>query len=71
MLKRSVALGGVFTFGILMGIWMSPPLRAQVRSGQTRTLLQTDLTGFCDGKEALVEVVDAGPGTSQPWQQRG
>jgi quercetin dioxygenase-like cupin family protein len=50
--------------GVLFGTLVMPALRAQARTGRTQTLLQIDLTGFCDGKEALLELVDAGPGTS-------
>jgi len=43
---------------------MLSSLSAQLRSGRTATLLTTDLSDWCDGKQVTVELNEFGPGTS-------
>jgi quercetin dioxygenase-like cupin family protein len=54
-----------FILGFVAACLALPSLNAQIRrTGKTATLLTTDLAGWCDGKEATVELNEFGPGTS-------
>ena len=59
-----LVLGGVF------GAIVSPGLAAQQRSVETTRLLKKDLEG-CQGKEVMVSILDAGPGTSSSHYHPG
>jgi hypothetical protein len=63
-LKRVCAFGFVFIFGIAIGSLTVSSVYAQRRVGKTQILLTQDLAGFCDGKEVVVELFEAGPGSS-------
>ena len=62
-------LAVAFLSGAIVGPLMIPvALRAQVgtqvRTQKTTRLMTTDLEGWCDGKEAVVEYSEEGPGPS-------
>ena len=62
---RLMVIVTVFTVGLMAGRFLTPPgASAQTRIGRTTTLITTDLSGWCDGKEVTVEVNNFGPGTS-------
>src|SRR5277367_2653055 len=54
----------IFVFGVAVGGFLIPTVKAQFRSTKTTNLLTSDLAGWCDGKEVMIELVEAGPGTS-------
>jgi hypothetical protein len=56
----------VFTFilGLAAGSWAIPAVNAQFRNVATTRLMTMDLAGWCEGKEATVELYEAGAGTS-------
>src|SRR5215467_2638949 len=56
--------GFAFLAGLIAGGFMLSSLSAQLRSGRTATLLTTDLSDWCDGKQVTVELNEFGPGTS-------
>jgi oxalate decarboxylase/phosphoglucose isomerase-like protein (cupin superfamily) len=58
---RSAAIFGI---GVAVGSLTIPALSAQFRSANVTRLITTDLTGFCDGKEVIVELNEYGPGTN-------
>jgi quercetin dioxygenase-like cupin family protein len=57
-----------FSSGVIVGPLAFPSLNAQVgtqeRSQKTTRLMTTDLAGFCDGKEAVVEYHEEAQGPS-------
>jgi quercetin dioxygenase-like cupin family protein len=55
----------VFIGGITLGVLTAPRLTAQLRTGNAKQLLKTDLSG-CAGKEVTVTLNEIGPGTSGP-----
>ena len=62
MLLRSVL---IFALGVVVGSFTSHgAINAQVRTQKTMRLMTTDLAGWCDGKEAVVEYQEEGPGSS-------
>jgi quercetin dioxygenase-like cupin family protein len=57
--------GCAFVLGFVAACLAMASLNAQLRrTGKTATLLTTDLAGWCDGKEVVVELNEFGPGTS-------
>ena len=55
----------IFALGIVVGSLAVSTLSAQAyRTVKTTRLMTTDLTGWCDGKEAIVEISDFGAGSS-------
>jgi quercetin dioxygenase-like cupin family protein len=62
-LLRRHGLG--FVLGLLVAYLAMSSLNAQPRRvGKTATLLTTDLAGWCDGKQVVVEQNEFGPGSS-------
>ena len=53
-----------FILGLAAGSWAIPAVHAQFRNIVTNRLLTVDLTGWCEGKEATIELNEAGAGTS-------
>jgi quercetin dioxygenase-like cupin family protein len=58
---RSVA---IFVIGAAAGSLTIPELSAQIRTLTTTRLITTDLAGFCDGKEVVVDYSEVAPGAS-------
>ena len=50
--------------GVAVGSMTLPALSAQVRTTNVTKLMITDLAGWCDGKEMVVEINSSTPGTS-------
>ena len=67
-LLRSAA---IFGFGVVVGSLTIPALSAQFRSAKVTRLITTDLTGFCDGKDVIVELNEVRSGNERqalsPW----
>jgi uncharacterized cupin superfamily protein len=63
-MKNLLRVASIFILGVVVGSLLIPVVRAQFRSVKTTNLLTTDLAGFCDGKEATIELDEIGPGTS-------
>jgi hypothetical protein len=60
-MPRSVA---TFVIGVAVGSLVMPALSQQVRTLKTTRLVTTDLAGFCDGKEVVVDYSEVAPGAS-------
>jgi len=60
-LLRSAA---IFVIGVAVGSLAIPALSQQVRTLKTTRLMTTDLAGFCDGKEVVVDYSEVSPGAS-------
>ena len=64
-----------FLSGVIVGPLAFPSLSAQVstqeRSQKTTRLMTTDLAGWCDGKEAVVEFHEEAPGASSKHYHPG
>jgi quercetin dioxygenase-like cupin family protein len=60
-MPRSAA---TFVIGVAVGLLVMPALSQQVRTLKTTRLVTTDLTGFCDGKEVVVDYSEVAPGAS-------
>jgi hypothetical protein len=58
MLRSAV----IFVIGVAVGSLAIPALSQQVRSLKTTRLMTTDLAGFCDGKEVVVDTVKRNQG---------
>lgn len=54
----------LFAAGVVVGSFAVATLTAQLRTGKTKILQTTDLSGSCDGKQVVVELNEFGPGTS-------
>jgi hypothetical protein len=54
-----------FVSGSVVGGWLSPPSWGQARrTARTTDLKRVDLGSWCEGKEATVQLLECGPGTS-------
>jgi quercetin dioxygenase-like cupin family protein len=60
-MPRSAA---TFVIGVAVGLLVMPALSQQVRTLKTTRLVTTDLAGFCDGKEVVVDYSEVAPGAS-------
>jgi hypothetical protein len=63
---RKPAIFVVFAFfsGAILGSWLAPTAWAQARRAtKTKDLMRVDLGSWCEGKEALVQLYEFGPGT--------
>lgn len=61
-----------FLTGIIVGSPTIPAaLNTQVRAQETTRLMTVDLAGWCDGKEAVVEYHEEGPGPSAKHYHHG
>jgi quercetin dioxygenase-like cupin family protein len=49
---------------VAVGSLVIPALSQQVRTLKTTRLVTTDLAGFCDGKEVVVDYSEVAPGAS-------
>jgi hypothetical protein len=68
-MEKMLRSAGIFAIGAIVGSLTVPELSAQVRSLATTRLITTDLAGFCDGKEVVIdysEVAPRAPNTSIP-----
>ena len=61
----------IFVIGAAVGSLMCPELSAQVRTLKSTRLITTDLTGFCDGKEVVVDYSEVAPGASSKHYHPG
>jgi len=61
---RMLRTACTFVLGAIMGSSAIPAVNAQLRDIATTRLLTVDLAGWCEGKEATVELTEAGTGTS-------
>ena len=59
-----IRLAFTFALGVFVGSFAIPEVRAQFRTIVPSRLLTVDLAEWCEGKEATVELLDAGSGTS-------
>jgi hypothetical protein len=57
-------LSGVIVRSLTIPAALSAQVGTQVRAQKTTRLITTDLAGWCDGKEAVVEYSEEGPGPS-------
>ena len=57
-------LSGVIVRSLTIPAAVSAQAGTQVRAQKTTRLITTDLAGWCDGKEAVVEYSEEGPGAS-------
>src|SRR5579862_2874445 len=57
-------LSGVFVGALTIPGALSAQVGTPVRAQKTTRLITTDLAGWCDGKEAVVEYNEEGPGAS-------
>ncbi len=61
----------IFVIGVAVGSLAIPALSQQVRTVKTARLMTTDLAGFCDGKEVVVDFSEAEPGASSKHYHPG
>ena len=54
----------IFVLGVVVGSLTVSALSMQVRTQKTTRLMTTDLTGWCEGKEIIVDYQEEGPGQS-------
>jgi quercetin dioxygenase-like cupin family protein len=65
MRKPAIFVVFAFVSGVILGNWLTPTAWAQGRRAvQTKDLMRVDLGSWCEGKEALVQLYEFGPGTS-------
>jgi quercetin dioxygenase-like cupin family protein len=65
MKKPVILVSFVFFSGVVLGSWLTPTAWAQARrAAKTTELMRVDLGSWCQGKEALVQLYEFGPGTS-------
>src|SRR2546427_2886403 len=67
MTRRAMILTSLaFLLGAVLGRWLLPPLWGQARRAvlQTKDLKRVDLGSWCEGKEATIQLLEFGPGTS-------
>ena len=64
--RTMLVVSMAFLFGVLVGSHSLPSLLAQARRTalQTMDLKRIDLGSWCEGKEAIVQFLEFGPGTS-------
>src|SRR5882757_10859586 len=70
-MKSILRSTGIFVIGAAIGSLMIPELSAQVRTLNSTRLITTDLTGFCDGKEVVVDYSEVAPGASSKHYHPG
>ena len=70
-MKRILRSTAIFVIGAAVGSVMIPELSAQVRTLKSTRLTTTDLTGFCDGKEVVVDYSEVAPGASSKHYHPG
>ena len=67
MTRRAMILTSLaFLLGAVLGRWLLPPLWGQAQRAvlQTKDLKRVDLGSWCEGKEATIQLLEFGPGTS-------
>jgi AraC-like ligand binding domain len=63
-MEKTLRSAAIFVIGAIVGSLTIPELSAQVRTLATTRLITTDLAGFCDGKEVVVDYSEVAPGTT-------
>jgi quercetin dioxygenase-like cupin family protein len=61
----------IFVIGVAAGSLTIAPLSAQFRTLKTTRLVTTDLAGFCDGKQVVVDYSEVEPGASDKHYHPG
>ena len=70
-MEKMLHNASIFIIGVVVGSLTVPALSAQVRVNKQTTLMTTDLTGWCDGKEVIVTLSEYGPGTTEKHYHPG
>jgi quercetin dioxygenase-like cupin family protein len=70
-MEKMLRSAAIFGFGAAVGSLTIPELSAQVRTLTTTRLITTDLAGFCDGKEVVVDYSEVAPGASAKHHHPG
>ena len=70
-MKKMLRSTAIFVIGAAVGSLTIPELSAQVRTLKSTRLTTTDLTGFCDGKEVVVDYSEVAPGASSKHYHPG
>ena len=70
-MEKMLRSAAIFVIGAAVGSLAIPELSAQVRTLQSTRLITTDLTGFCDGKEVVVDYSEVAPGASSKHYHPG
>jgi hypothetical protein len=70
-MEKMLRTAAIFVIGAVVGSLTIPELSAQVRSLATTRLITTDLAGFCDGKEVVVDYSEVAPGASSKHTHPG
>jgi len=63
-MEKMLRSAAIFVIGVAVGSLTFPALSQQVRTLKTTRLMTTDLAGFCDGKEVVVDYSEVEPGAS-------
>ena len=63
-MEKMLRSAAIFVIGVAVGSLAIPALSQQVRTLKTTRLMTTDLAGFCDGKEVVVDYSEVEPGAS-------
>jgi len=63
-MEKMLRGAAIFVIGVAVGSLAIPALSQQVRTLKTTRLMTTDLAGFCDGKEVVVDYSESEPGAS-------
>ena len=63
-MEKMLRSTAIFVIGATVGSLTIPELSAQIRTLQSTRLITADLTGFCDGKEVVVDYSEVAPGAS-------
>src|ERR1700722_8738955 len=61
-MEKMLHSAAIFVIGVAVGSLTIPALSQQVRTLKTTRLMTTDLAGFCDGKEVVVDYSEVEPG---------
>jgi hypothetical protein len=70
-MEKMLGSAAIFVIGIAVGSLTIPALSQQFRTLKTTRLITTDLAGFCDGKEVVVDYSEVAPGASDKHYHPG
>ena len=70
-MEKMLRSTAIFVIGVAVGSLTIPQLSAQVRTQKTTRLVTTDLAGFCDGKQVVVDYSEVEPGASNKHYHPG